>query len=111
MTVEHHPERAQRIAVRGHQHALAALPARLLLEQQRKEPRDVASLETVIYGGAPISPARLKEAIQTFGQIFQQIYSQSEAPNCAAVLRKAEHEISERRAGLRAGPAHRVRRL
>jgi fatty-acyl-CoA synthase len=67
----------------------------LLLEEQRKQRRDVSTLETVIYGGAPISPARLTEAIQTFGPIFQQIYSQSEAPNCATVLRKAEHDLGK----------------
>jgi len=64
----------------------------LLLDEQRKRPRDISSLETVLYGGAPISPARLREAVVSFGQIFQQIYSQSEAPNCATVLRKCEHD-------------------
>ncbi|TWS99404.1 AMP-binding protein [Reyranella sp. CPCC 100927] len=63
-----------------------------LIEEQKRQPRTVSSLETVIYGGAPISPARLKEAIETFGPVFQQIYSQSEAPNCATVLRKSEHD-------------------
>lgn len=70
----------------------------LLLEEQKKRSRDVSSLETVLYGGAPISPARLREAVVRFGQIFQQIYSQSEAPNCATVLRKCEHDpaVAER---------------
>lgn len=66
----------------------------LLLEEQKKRPRDVSSLETVLYGGAPISPARLHEAVASFGPIFQQIYSQSEAPNCATVLRKSEHDAA-----------------
>jgi fatty-acyl-CoA synthase len=64
----------------------------MLLEEQRTANADLSSLETVIYGGAPISPARLTEAVQTFGPIFQQIYSQSEAPNCATVLRRREHD-------------------
>jgi fatty-acyl-CoA synthase len=64
----------------------------MLLEEQRKANADLSSLETVIYGGAPISPARLAEAVQAFGPIFQQIYSQSEAPNCATVLRRHEHD-------------------
>jgi fatty-acyl-CoA synthase len=63
----------------------------LLLEQQRIKKVDTSSLETVIYGGAPISPARLAEAIDAFGPVFMQIYSQSEAPNCATVLRRHEH--------------------
>ncbi|HKU95872.1 MAG TPA: AMP-binding protein [Vineibacter sp.] len=66
-----------------------------LIEEQERQRRDVSSLETVIYGGAPISPARLAEAIATFGPIFQQIYSQSEAPNCATVLRKSEHDTAK----------------
>jgi fatty-acyl-CoA synthase len=66
----------------------------LLLEEQNRRPRDVSSLQTVIYGGAPISPARLGEAVTAFGQIFQQVYSQSEAPNCATVLRKCEHDLA-----------------
>lgn len=64
----------------------------MLLEEQRKANADLSSLETVIYGGAPISPARLAEAVQAFGPIFQQIYSQSEAPNCATMLRRHEHD-------------------
>ena len=67
----------------------------LLLEEQRKVGADISSLETVIYGGAPISPARLTEAVETFGKIFQQVYSQSEAPNCATVLRREEHDPSQ----------------
>ncbi len=63
----------------------------LLLERQRIEKADLSSLETVIYGGAPISPARLAEAVEVFGPVFMQIYSQSEAPNCATVLRRHEH--------------------
>jgi fatty-acyl-CoA synthase len=64
----------------------------MLLEEQRRMRADLSSLETVIYGGAPISPARLLEAVRAFGPIFQQIYSQSEAPNCATVLRRSEHD-------------------
>lgn len=64
----------------------------LLTDAQRSSRADTSSLETVIYGGAPISPSRLKEAIALFGPVFMQIYSQSEAPNCATVLRKDEHQ-------------------
>lgn len=63
-----------------------------MLDVQRQRPRDTRSLETVIYGAAPISPARLQEAIDAFGPVFSQIYSQAEAPCCATVLRKSEHQ-------------------
>jgi fatty-acyl-CoA synthase len=63
-----------------------------MLDAQKGRPRDTTSLETVIYGAAPISPARLEEAIATFGMVFSQIYSQAEAPCCATVLRRSEHQ-------------------
>jgi fatty-acyl-CoA synthase len=67
-----------------------------LTEAQKKKARKVESLETVIYGAAPTAVARLQEALDTFGPIFMQIYSQSEAPCCAAVLRKSEHMVGDR---------------
>lgn len=63
-----------------------------MLDAQKRRARDTRNLETVIYGAAPISPARLQEAIDTFGPVFSQIYSQAEAPCCATVLRKGEHQ-------------------
>jgi fatty-acyl-CoA synthase len=62
-----------------------------LTDTQRTQPRDVSSIECIIYGAAPTTVARLKEALDTFGPVFTQIYSQSEAPCCAVVLRRAEH--------------------
>jgi fatty-acyl-CoA synthase len=66
-----------------------------LLDKYKKEQFDISSLETVIYGGSPISPVRLQEAVRTFGPIFMQIYSQSEAPNCATILRRSEHNVDD----------------
>ena len=34
---------------------------------------DLSSLQTVVYGAAPMSPARLREAIEVFGPIFVQL--------------------------------------
>ncbi|MES3001006.1 MAG: AMP-binding protein [Pseudomonadota bacterium] len=64
-----------------------------LTETQRAQPRDLASLESVIYGAAPAAVARLQDALETFGPVFTQIYSQSEAPCCAVVLRRSEHTV------------------
>jgi fatty-acyl-CoA synthase len=52
----------------------------------------VSTLQMVIYGAAPMSPARLREALRAFGPVFTQLYGQSEAPNCVTVLRKADHD-------------------
>jgi fatty-acyl-CoA synthase len=50
------------------------------------------SLQMVIYGAAPMAPARMREALQVFGSIFMQLYGQSEVPNCITVLRKDSHD-------------------
>lgn len=50
-----------------------------------------ASLRTVQYGAAPISPERLRQAIDIFGPVFQQLYAQTECPNFATVLSKQDH--------------------
>src|ERR1700760_2470953 len=56
-----------------------------------------SSLKLVIYGAAPMTPVRLREAIDRFGPVFLQLYGQSEAPNCATTLRRAEHLAADDR--------------
>ena len=51
-----------------------------------------ASLKMVIYGGGPISPDRLREAVGRFGPIFTQLYGQAEAPATIATLRPEDHD-------------------
>jgi len=53
---------------------------------------DLSSLELIIYGASPMSPARLVEAMRRFGPVFMQLYGQSEAPNCVTALHKHEHD-------------------
>ena len=57
------------------------------------------TLSLVIYGAAPVAPARMREAIARFGPIFMQLYGQSEAPMCVSVLRKRDHLVDEARLG------------
>lgn len=66
---------------------------------------DLASLDTIIYGAAPILPDRLAEAISRFGPIFAQLYGQTEAPNAISMLFKRDH-VGERLAscGVVLGP-------
>ncbi len=63
-----------------------------LLDQLRAEPRVTASIETIVYGAAPISRARIEEALAHFGPVFLQIFGQSECPNFATSLSKRDHE-------------------
>lgn len=65
-----------------------------LLDHPRLRDYDLSSLQTCIYGAAPISPARLEQAIETFGPIFCQSYGQTEAPMCLTYLRKTDHDRS-----------------
>ena len=49
------------------------------------------ALRTIQYGAAPISPERLRQAIEVFGPVLQQLYAQTECPNFATSLTKADH--------------------
>ncbi|PAL24215.1 AMP-binding protein [Sphingopyxis sp. GW247-27LB] len=53
---------------------------------------DLSSIELLIYGAAPMSPDRLRQGIAIFGQVFLQLYGQSECPQCVTTLRKADHD-------------------
>ena len=65
-----------------------------LLDKVRVEDYDLSSLEMIIYGAAPISPARLAEAIERIGPKFCQLYGQTEAPNMISYLSKADHDLA-----------------
>jgi fatty-acyl-CoA synthase len=66
-----------------------------LLDSPRAAGADMSSMETIFYGASPMSPARLREAIEKWGQIFYQFYGQSEAPIVIANMRKAEHDLAK----------------
>jgi fatty-acyl-CoA synthase len=64
----------------------------VLLDHPGIAQADLSSLELIIYGASPMSPARLVEAMKRFGPVFMQLYGQSEAPNCITALHKHEHD-------------------
>lgn len=66
----------------------------VLLDHPGLHSADVSSLQTIIYGASPMSPARLAEGMKRFGPVFMQLYGQSEAPNCVTTLRRAEHDLA-----------------
>lgn len=55
---------------------------------------DTSALALVVYGSAPIAPARLRAAIARFGPVFQQGYASTEAPAITA-LTVADHARPE----------------
>ena len=56
---------------------------------------DMSSMETIIYGASPMSPAKLAEAIEHWGPIFFQFFGQTEAPMVITHLKKAEHDLTK----------------
>ncbi|HVV41548.1 MAG TPA: AMP-binding protein [Nitrobacter sp.] len=58
---------------------------------------DMRSLEMIVYGAAPMSPDRLREAIGIFGPVFVQLYGQTEVPQCITSLRKIDHDLGNPR--------------
>ncbi|MGB8223558.1 MAG: AMP-binding protein [Polyangiales bacterium] len=66
-----------------------------LLDHPRAKTADLSSLETLFYGASPMSPTRLKEGVEKWGQIFFQCFGQSEAPMALTHLKKKDHDLSK----------------
>ena len=66
-----------------------------LLDHPRAATADLSSLETLVYGASPISPTRLAEGVEKWGQIFFQCFGQTEAPMALTHLKKKEHDLSK----------------
>ncbi len=58
---------------------------------QQAAPRDLSSLDSVLYGAAPMSPDRIAELHAAFGDIFLQAYASTEAPGAVTALPKRLH--------------------
>ena len=66
-----------------------------LLDSPRATDGSMDSMETIFYGASPMSPARLAEGIEKWGQIFYQFFGQSECPMVIANMCKADHDLSK----------------
>jgi fatty-acyl-CoA synthase len=66
----------------------------VLLDHPKLKHYDTSSLKVMIYGAAPMSPTRLREATEVFGPVFMQLYGQTEAPQVVTALRKADHDLA-----------------
>ncbi|WP_308188382.1 AMP-binding protein [Nocardia australiensis] len=53
------------------------------------------ALRTLLYGAAPIDPARLQQGIDLWGPVFMQLYGQTEAPNFITRLTREDHSNGE----------------
>ena len=63
----------------------------MMLAHPNLKKYDYSSLRYFIYGAAPMSVDKLKEAVDAFGPVMTQNYGQSECLMMAAVLTKQEH--------------------
>ncbi len=66
-----------------------------LLDEVGLKTSQLASLQTIVYGAAPMAPARLAEAIRRFGPVFMQLYGQTEAPSLISYLEKSGHRLDD----------------
>lgn len=62
-----------------------------VLDHPDRESADTSSLESLVYGAAPMTPARLREGLEAFGPVFLQFYGQTEVPNLITTFGKDEH--------------------
>jgi acyl-CoA synthetase (AMP-forming)/AMP-acid ligase II len=63
----------------------------MLLGHEAIGTTDLSSLQCFWYGAAPMSTARLEEALTTIGPVMAQLFGQSEAPMMVSMLPPAEH--------------------
>ncbi|HWA46602.1 MAG TPA: AMP-binding protein [Hypericibacter adhaerens] len=63
----------------------------MMLAHPRVREFDYSSLRTILYGSAPISADKLREALDVFGPVLAQTYGQSEALMMLAFMSQAEH--------------------
>jgi len=82
-----------------------------LLDFSDRARYDLSSLQLILYGAAPIAPARLAEALHVFGPIFGQLYGQVESPMTITYLRKDEHRPALLQSCGRPLPGNEVRLL
>ncbi|WP_254524491.1 class I adenylate-forming enzyme family protein [Natrinema caseinilyticum] len=62
-----------------------------VLDRPDLESADTSSLESLVYGAAPMTPARLRDGLEAFGPVFLQFYGQTEVPNLITTFGKDEH--------------------
>jgi acyl-CoA synthetase (AMP-forming)/AMP-acid ligase II len=63
----------------------------MLLGHEAIATTDLSSLQCFWYGAAPMSTARLEEALTVIGPVMAQLFGQSEAPMMVSMLPPAEH--------------------
>ena len=63
----------------------------MLLAHERLDSTDLGSLQCFWYGAAPMSPARLEEALVRVGPVMAQLFGQTEAPMMISTMGPEDH--------------------
>ncbi|RTL64150.1 MAG: AMP-dependent acyl-CoA synthetase [Pseudonocardiaceae bacterium] len=63
----------------------------MLLDHPDLDGTDMSSLQCLFYGAAPMSTARLADAITRIGPVLGQLFGQSEAPMMVSTMAPADH--------------------
>ena len=63
-----------------------------VLDLLEAEEYDTSTLETLVYGAAPMKPDRLRDGLDELGNVFLQLYGQYETPDLITVLPKRAHD-------------------
>ena len=63
----------------------------MLLGHEALDATDLSSLQCFWYGAAPMSTARLEEALTRIGPVMAQLFGQTEAPMMVSMLPPADH--------------------
>lgn len=75
---------------------LGVVPAvmQMLLNQPALDTVDLGALRTLTYGGAPIPPAVLRQAIARFGPVLVQLFGMTETCTIGTALLPSDHDPS-----------------
>ena len=79
-----------------------------LLDMNSSRTYDLASLQSMLYGAAPIAPSAVERLVAEFGPIFVQLYGASESIMFVSQLRKRDHRADTPDARRRLASAGRV---
>jgi fatty-acyl-CoA synthase len=67
----------------------------MVLAHERLDGTDLRSLQCLWYGAAPMSPARLEEALVRIGPVMGQLFGQTEAPMMISTMAPKDHFLAD----------------
>lgn len=73
---------------------LVGAPERSVYASPKEGAYDLSSLRRVVYGASTIAPERLARAVTAFGDVFVQVYGQSECPLPISALSRRAHQLN-----------------